>query len=217
MNKNIIIAILALIIIAGIAAFVFVHPGDKMNTQINFINDETFQNGEQLQIELQDSQGNALSGKTLNITFNDEEYSITTDQNGMCYLTFNGEEAGKYAIEAAFAGDDEYNPCSAQDTITITDEEPDNLATQSYSEAVAQTNTDAGTQTNTNTGTQNNTGNQTDNNSTDDPYASWPAVDSDNITREEARDYGWTYTPDHGGHYIGPDDYWDPVAQEYHD
>lgn len=127
MNKNIIIAILVIIIIAIGAAFVVGKIG-KTDTKINIINNETFQNGEQVVIELKDAQGNALSGKTVNITYNkNETYTITTDQNGKCYLTISGESAGKYDIEAKFAGDDKYNGCSATTTITITDEAPDHV------------------------------------------------------------------------------------------
>ncbi len=131
MNKNIIIAILIVIIIAIGAVFVLGQSNGKMNTQITFKNDETFQNGEQVQFELKDSQGNVLSGKTVEITYNsNEKYTVTTDQNGKGYLTISGESAGKYDIEATFAGDDKYNGCNAKVTITITDDTPNNPGTQ---------------------------------------------------------------------------------------
>ena len=44
-----------------------------------------------------------------------------------------------------------------------------------------------------------------------------PDVDSSGITREEADKYGWTYTTEHGGHYIGSNDHWDENAGVYHD
>lgn len=142
MNKNLIIAILVIVIIAIGAAFVLGQNG-KMDTQINIINNETFQNGEQVQFELKDSQGNAISGQIVNITFNDKEYSITTDQNGKGYLTISGIDAGKYEIEVKYAGDDKYNGCDAKDTITITDDLADNVGTQT-SDAAASTNNNTG-------------------------------------------------------------------------
>ena len=130
MNKNIIIAILVVIIVAAAAALMFAQPGNKMDTQINFLNNQTFQNGEQVIFELKDTQGNALSGKMVNITYKgNETYSITTDQNGKGYLTISGEDAGSYDIEVKFAGDDKYNGCSAKDTITITNDLADNVGT----------------------------------------------------------------------------------------
>lgn len=44
-----------------------------------------------------------------------------------------------------------------------------------------------------------------------------PDVDSSGITREQADYFGYTYTPEHGGHYIGYNDHWDPEAGVYHD
>lgn len=130
MNKNIIIVILVVLIIA-LGAFFVLGQNNKVNTEIKIINNETFQNGEQLQIELKDAQGKAVSGQMLNISFNNQKYSITTDQNGKVYLNFNGLSAGKYDVEANYTGNDKYNGCSAKESITITDEAADNPATNS--------------------------------------------------------------------------------------
>ena len=46
---------------------------------------------------------------------------------------------------------------------------------------------------------------------------STPDVDSSGITREVANQYGYTYTEEHGGHYIGYNDRWDEENQCYHD
>ena len=47
MNKNIIIAILAIVIIAAAAFMFFGHPADgKVNTQINFVSGTSLQNGD---------------------------------------------------------------------------------------------------------------------------------------------------------------------------
>ena len=42
-------------------------------------------------------------------------------------------------------------------------------------------------------------------------------TDSGGVTREQAQQYGWTYTSEHGGHYIGVNDRWDEKAGVYHD
>ena len=60
MNKNIIIAILVVVIVAAGAALIFGQQNGKTDTQINFLNNETFQNGEQVVFGLNDSQGKAL-------------------------------------------------------------------------------------------------------------------------------------------------------------
>ena len=63
MNKNIIIAILIVVIIALIAVFAFQPTNRKVNTEIKFIGESTLKNGGQIQIELSDAQGNKLSGQ----------------------------------------------------------------------------------------------------------------------------------------------------------
>lgn len=136
MNKNIIIAILVVVIIALAAFFVLGQSNGKMDTEINIINNETFQNGEIVQFELKDSQGNALSGQTVNITFNNEKYTVTTDQNGKGYLTISDMASGKYDLEVSYAGDDKYNGCDSKDTITVDAESAADQPTQ-------QTNSDA--------------------------------------------------------------------------
>lgn len=44
-----------------------------------------------------------------------------------------------------------------------------------------------------------------------------PDVDSSGVTREQADKYGYRFTTDHGGHYVGTLDSWDSNAGCYHD
>ena len=91
MNKNIIIAILIIIIIAVVGAFVFSQqqhaPDGKINTQINFLSQTTLKNGDQVQFELKDAQGAVIAGQTVTISYDDgsgnvQNYTVNTDQNG---------------------------------------------------------------------------------------------------------------------------------------
>ena len=131
MNKNIIIAILIIIIIAIIGAFVFSQQqantqDGKINTQISFLSQTTLKNGDQIQFELKDTSGAALAGQSVTISYDEgsgnvQKYSINTDQNGKGYLTISGEEAGNCEVAVDFNGTDKYNGCSAKQTITIED------------------------------------------------------------------------------------------------
>ena len=96
-------------------------------------------NGEQVQFELKDANGNAISGKSVNITFNNEKYSVTTDQNGKGYLTISGENSGKYDITVDYAGDDKYNGCTGKLTITITEDKADSEVSNTNSSSTANT------------------------------------------------------------------------------
>ena len=141
MNKNIIIAILVVIVIAAGAALMFghqQHANGKVATEINFLSETNLQNGEQVQFQLKDAQGNALSGQNVNITFNsNEKYSITTDQDGKGYLTISEEDTGTYDIKVDYAGNDKYEGCSAKATITVEEGEADNPAQDTDANATA--------------------------------------------------------------------------------
>lgn len=121
MNKNIIIVILIVVIIALGAAFMLNQSNGKTDTNIKIINNQTFKNGDMVQFELKDAQGNALSSQSVNITFDNNKNTVTTDQNGKGYLSIIGESAGKYDVEVKYGGNDKYNGCSAKVTITIED------------------------------------------------------------------------------------------------
>ena len=130
MNKNMIIAILIIIIIAVVGVFVFSQqhhaPDGKINTQINFLSQTTLKNGDQVQFELKDAQGAVIAGQTVTISYDDgsgnvQNYTVNTDQNGKGYLTISGENAGKYTVTVSFDGNSKYNACTAKQTITIED------------------------------------------------------------------------------------------------
>lgn len=141
MNKNIIIAILIIIIIAVGAFMLLGHPAGKTATQINFLNKDNVQNGEQVKFELKDANGNPIAGATVNITFNNnEKYTVTTDSSGMGYLAINGEDAGSYDVVADYGGSDKYDACTAKVTITVAD----GAASQGSGDAVASTSNGSG-------------------------------------------------------------------------
>lgn len=169
MNKNIIIAILVVIIIVAGAAFMFGQVG-KTKTEIKIINNETFQNGEAVHFELKDDKGNAIAGQTLNITYNGKEkYSVTTDDKGNGHLMISGESAGKYEIEVTYAGNEKYAGSTAKEVITITDDLADNLASNISGSSVASTNDYNNKPTNTDKG-------QEFNNTPDNPFPGDPGT-----------------------------------------
>ena len=121
MNKNIIIAILIVIIIAAAAVFMF-GQNSKLDTQINFLSGNSLANGDQLEFELKDAQGNPIANQIVNLTFGDEKYSLVTDENGKGQLVISEENAGKYDVSVDYGGDDKHNGCSEKTTVTITDD-----------------------------------------------------------------------------------------------
>lgn len=141
MNKNIIIAILVVIIIAAVAAFALGQPATtdgKLNTQINFLSQNNLKNGDQIQFELKDAQGQAVAGQVVNITYNNEKYSVVTDNSGKAFLTIAGEAAGQYDVTVDYKGNDKYNGCTAKTTVTV-EEGTSSAAANSTANATAST------------------------------------------------------------------------------
>ncbi len=133
MNRNIIIVliIIFLIILAGIITFS--QFATKSDSQINFLSNASLKNGDSVEFQLTDSQGNAIANQNLTISFGangtHEQYSVITDGNGKGALLLNDEPSGNYEVTVNFAGSEQYNECSASQNITISG---DNSQTSAY-------------------------------------------------------------------------------------
>lgn len=125
MNRKIIIALIVifLIILAGIITFA--QTNVKTDTQIDFLSNASLKNGEMVEFQLLDAQGNPLADQNISISFGKngqtEQLSIITDTEGKGALLINNEELGNYNVNLSYAGDDRHNPCSASQNITIGD------------------------------------------------------------------------------------------------
>ena len=144
MNKNIIIAILAIILIA-VVGYVFISgqatTDGKLNTQINFVSESELQNGDQVVIELKDAKGTPLPNQIVNLTMKvngaEEKYAVYTNAEGKAFLILNGEQPGDIEITAAYGGNDQLNPCTATQKITIKEGTSDQPATNTNSNSTA--------------------------------------------------------------------------------
>lgn len=135
-NQNIILIFLIVVVVAILGVFIFTTTGDngKINTQINFINEDNLKNGESIEVELKDDQGNVLSGQNVTITYEEngeyENYSLISDSTGKVYLTLDNEPAGAHKVTATYNGTSRFNGCSAEKTINI---EESNIAENTQS------------------------------------------------------------------------------------
>ena len=125
MNRNVLIAIIIVIIIAIVGAFALAQQGsgEKIDTKISYLDENaTFQNGDQLHFELKDADGNAIAGEQLYITYKNNEnqaYTAVTDSNGQYALTLENMPAGDDVVIVKYAGNDKYNDYELQKTITV--------------------------------------------------------------------------------------------------
>lgn len=127
MNKNIIIAIIVVIIIAIVGFMMFSQPSESnVNTQIRMLNEKTLKNGDQIQFQLKDTQGNLISGETVNISIGDgagniKNYTVVTDSNGKGNHVLEGEDAGEHEVTVTYVGNEKYIKSRFTETITIDD------------------------------------------------------------------------------------------------
>ena len=124
MDRKIIIALIIIVLIALVGLLSF-STGIKTDSQINFLSGSNLKNGNQIEFELVDAQGNALSNQEIKITFRGvnetQNFTITTDDNGKGSLILKDEKSGNYTVSVSYDGDDKHNGCSANQKITIKD------------------------------------------------------------------------------------------------
>lgn len=128
MNKNVIIAILIILIIAVIGVSIFAHPqtttNGKTNTEITVLSNSKLKNGDIFEFQLKDLTGKPVANQTVNMTYKgddakNENYSIRTDNDGKGYLVITGEGEGEHSITLTYGGNNQFNGCTANQIITI--------------------------------------------------------------------------------------------------
>lgn len=156
MNKNILIVILIIIVLAVLGTIVFSQANSSVDTEINFINSNNLNNGDNVTFELKDVQGNVLANKTVNIKFikdgQTQSFTVTTDSNGRGYLTLSDEGNGACEVIVNFGGDDKYKASTATQTITIGDasDQGSQNSTSSTSTSNTQTTSNSSSSSNLN-------------------------------------------------------------------
>jgi hypothetical protein len=72
-----------------------------------------------LTITLIDQNNKTMAGKTIALTLNNANYTLTSDENGTAALPIN-LEIGDYIAEISYAGNDNYAPAKANATVKVT-------------------------------------------------------------------------------------------------
>ncbi len=145
MDRKIIIALIIIVLIALVGLVSF-STGIKSDTQINFLTGSNLKNGDQIQFELVDARGNALSNQNIDITFNgsDEKqnFTITTDEQGRGALVLKDENSGNYTVSVSYGGDDKHNGCTNKQLIIIGENNTSKSSEDYAYESNQQTSTD---------------------------------------------------------------------------
>jgi hypothetical protein len=143
MNKNILIAILVVIIV-GIAAFMVFSsttPAQKVDTEFNLLTDNSLSDGDQFQFQLRELNGSAIAGEKVQIGLTDsagnvEVYDVVTDSNGKGAIVIENEDSGTHDLTLSYAGNDKFKECGIKLNITVDDgsSDSDDDSTQDVSD-----------------------------------------------------------------------------------
>lgn len=131
MNKNILIAILIVIIIGAGAALMFSsQQADKIDTEFYLLTDNTLDNGDQIVFQLKEVNGSSIAGETVVIGFTDdngkvETFEVVTDSDGKAALTLQNENSGSHELTLAYNGNDKYKECALKVSIIVEDDSDD--------------------------------------------------------------------------------------------
>ncbi len=198
-NKNIIIGILVLIILVLaciMGSMLLPSLNAQKDSKITIIGNSTLYAGDNLTVKLTDLNNTPIEHELVKVTILDSDGDVVVDEslktNSKGKTNLNLDlNPGKYNVNVTFSGNDNFTGSNATKTITIEEV----VVEETY--------------------TQQSTSSYSSDSSSQSEYR--PAVDSGGITREQADYYGYRYTPEHGGHYIGYLDHWDENAGVYHD
>lgn len=138
MNKKIVLILLSIFIVAVVAGTAIAAEA-KVNSEIKMLSEKTLKNGDDIELQLKDAQGNPIPSQKLNISFEAngefENYSVITDKDGKGYLVLYNEELGDHKVIVNYTGNEKYNPCKLEETITIVEGSSTNEKTDSNSTA----------------------------------------------------------------------------------
>lgn len=101
MDKNIIIIALVVAVIAILAGIFAVMPNmNKQDANLTFMSNSAINEGDSIEIKLNDSDGNLLVNQTVNVTVTDSNktssyYSVVTNETGFGVLKLD-KSAGNY-------------------------------------------------------------------------------------------------------------------------
>ena len=197
MDSKLTIGILIAIIIVLIIGVVAVMPNmQKQQTKLVMASNTSVYENESVSVKLTTLNDTPIANASVILVFKDQNGSITnksglTDNNGLCNVSLNGLAKENYSVTIIFDGNDKLMNSSLSSNLEIK---------QKVTEV--QKSVSSSTSSSSSSSSGNSIG---------------PEVDSGGITREQAQKYGYTYTTEHGGHYIGSHDRWDENAGMYHD
>ena len=138
MNRKIILLVFGVFIVAFAVGSVLAADA-KENSEMKMLSEKTLKNGDDIELQLVDAQGNPIASQNLNISFEAngkfENYSVITDKDGNAYLVLFNEDLGVHKLTVNYTGNEKYNPCKLEENITIVEGSSSTEDTESDSTA----------------------------------------------------------------------------------
>lgn len=116
----ILIAVIAILMVGAASAFSLF---GKTQTKLNITGEDTLYPGDNLTINLTNDKGEAIENATVNITVTGDNgfnktANVTTNKSGIAVLEID-YEAGTYAVNCSYAGDDDFEASDISKNITV--------------------------------------------------------------------------------------------------
>lgn len=148
-NRNVIMALIAVIVVlAVVLGVMFMHPGNAQQpTKLKITSDDKVYKGDELSIQLTDSNKTGLSGEIVNITIANSKGKVVVDDvvktnsKGKAKLELNLKE-GKYQVKVSYGGNENYT--ADNDTQKLTVKEGSTKSISSSSNDYPKYNSDLG-------------------------------------------------------------------------
>ena len=191
MNYKLVIGILIIIIIALIIGIIAVMPHqEKEDSKLAIESNSSLFENESLSVKLTDINNTPISNSTVIIVFNNQSGNITNKS-----VVTDSSGIGSVSLN-------DLNPGNYSITVIFNGNAKYVNSYLLHNLEIKQKVVEVQTETSSSSPSDSSIG---------------PDVDSGGVTREQAEQFGYTYTTEHGGHYIGPYDHWDEKAGVYHD
>lgn len=121
-DKTIITLLIVIIIGLLVALTVAMMPLNKQNTNLSLKSESPITEGENLEIELTNSNGTPISNQTVTVTIankkTNDSYSVVTDEKGIGTINLD-KTPGNYNVTLSYDGNENYSSCKISNEITV--------------------------------------------------------------------------------------------------
>lgn len=125
MERNHMIIIALVVVIAALAVGVAFLMTAKEECKLTIKCNETLKNGDKITIKLTGKDDNPIANAKLKVKLSgsdDKNYELSTDSKGKATMKLSDIDAGNYSLNATFEGDDHHTPASCQKKFKVKEE-----------------------------------------------------------------------------------------------